>query len=782
MSNIAASEIKALQPLLAERIRFISIQAFFGNVSGNMLSVVAGAILFSSVMVLAGVPIHSCILWLGCLGVLAAAMGYYEWRVRRDGLTMQNAERSLRVREILGALLGASYGWAAFILPVDAGQMPQLFAFVLVASMVTVLTLAYPVFPSYYLMLSLLAMIPLAGHYLYLLWQTSDSFYLLMLVTTFIWTGVVLRKAMFNSRWVAKAIEANVLLTDEMNERNRVEAALRESEEKSRNMASMLRLMCDNVPDMIWAKDMQGRYIFANAALCSQLIQAKDTEEPVGRDDLFFALRERAAFSDNPEWHTFGELCQSSDDIVRSAGKALRFEEFGNVRGKYLCLDVFKAPFINEQGEMIGTVGCGRDSTERKQVELELARYRENLEGLVKERTKELLIAKEAAESANRAKSAFLANMSHEIRTPLNAISGMVFLMQREGVSPTQQERLKKIDVAGKHLLGIIHDILSLSKIEADRMAMESIDVVPADIMAEVADFMAFEAAKKSLSFSRVCDALPSGLRGDPTRIRQALLNYATNAVKFTETGHLTLTCRLVDDNGDGVLLRFEVTDSGPGLSPEVLGRLFSPFEQADNSTTRTHGGTGLGLAITRRIAQLMGGDAGCDSSEGVGSTFWFTARLAKSGVPETTEGAALPGEFSAEKLLRHQFAGRPILLVEDNWINREVMLELLEDMLLSVDIAVDGAEAVERIRENKYDLVLMDIQMPTLDGLAATRQIRAMAGCEALPILAMTANAFEYDRQACIAAGMNDYLAKPVDPQLLFEKLLYWIAQSAIR
>jgi len=370
--------------------------------------------------------------------------------------------------------------------------------------------------------------------------------------------------------------------------------------------------------------------------------------------------------------------------------------------------------------------------------------------------------------------------MSHEIRTPLNAIAGMGYLMQREGVSPSQSERLNKIDNAGKHLLGIIHDILSLSKIEADRMTLEAVELVPADIVASVAEVMAYEAAKKSLKFTFRCADLPTSLRGDPTRIRQALLNYATNAIKFTETGEVALSCQMASEDENGVLLRFEVKDSGPGLSPEVLGRLFSPFEQADNSTTRTHGGTGLGLVITRRIAQLMGGDAGCESAEGAGSTFWFTARLAKDRAATLAERSAAHSEYSPETLLRHQFAGRPILLVEDNWINREVMLELLEDLLLSVDIAVDGAEALARVREKNYDLILMDVQMPNRDVLEATRQIRTLPAGGKLPILAMTGNAFEGDRQACLAAGMSDYLAKPVDPEILFEKLLHWIRQAS--
>ena len=508
--------------------------------------------------------------------------------------------------------------------------------------------------------------------------------------------------------------------------------------------------------------------------MCKQLLQATDTNEPVGRDDIYFALRERAAHPENLHLHTFGEVCQSSDDVVLASGKAGRFEEDGNVRGQYLCLDVFKAPFINEQGEMIGTVGSARDVTGQKQAELELVRHRENLEGLVKERTSELLVAKEEAEAANRAKTTFLANMSHELRTPLNAIAGMVYMMQREGVTESQRGRLDKIDRAGKHLLSIIHDILSLSKIEAERMNLESVECVPEDIVAEVAEVLADEAARKGLLIHIECEGLPRPLRGDPTRLRQALLNFATNALKFTVAGQVVLRCRLAEQDADGVLLRFEVEDTGPGVPAAARQRLFTPFEQADNSTTRLHGGTGLGLVITRRIAELMGGSAGCDSVEGLGSTFWFSARLTR-GTVSAPSGTA-ENEQSAEALIRHGFAGRSILLVEDNWINREVMLELLADLLLVVDVAVDGEEALEHLRNKPCDLVLMDVQMPNMDGLEATRQIRLLPEYASLPIIAMTANAFESDREDCLAAGMNDYLPKPVDPDLLFDKLLLWL------
>ena len=287
------------------------------------------------------------------------------------------------------------------------------------------------------------------------------------------------------------------------------------------------------------------------------------------------------------------------------------------------------------------------------------------------------------------------------------------------------------------------------------------------------------EAAAKGLQLSAQCDDLPPALRGDPTRIRQALLNYVSNAVKFTDKGLVSISCRQVDDDSEGLLVRFEVSDSGPGIAPDVLPSLFSPFVQADNSTTRTHGGSGLGLVITRRIAQLMGGDAGCESTLGVGSRFWFTVRLARA--PNVALEALPDQGETAEALIRHHFAGRMVLVVDDNPINREVVVELLEDILLSVDVAGDGAEALECLMQNTYDLVLMDVQMPVMDGLEASRRLRQIPALAKLPVIAMTANAFEEDRRACLAAGMSDYLAKPVDPDALFARVLRWLQQNNV-
>ncbi|MBL8489036.1 MAG: PAS domain S-box protein, partial [Rhodocyclaceae bacterium] len=539
----------------------------------------------------------------------------------------------------------------------------------------------------------------------------------------------------------------------------------RAAEERLRESESRYRGLAENSADWVWEMTVDGRTTYTNdrgpaiLGLTRDELLAADVNDRVHPDD-----RERVqdilrrAIESRSGWREVLFRCRTRD-------------------GGYRTLESSAAPVFDAGGCLAGFQGVDRDVTERMAAEAELARHREHLEELVGERTREAEAARAAAESANVAKSAFLANMSHEIRTPLNAITGMAHLIRRSGVNAAQAERLRKIDDAGRHLLDIINAILDLSKIEAGKLALERSPVDVTAILADTAAMLAERAAAKGLALRVEAEPVPAALAGDPTRIRQALLNYAANAVKFTGSGTVVLKARVLEAAAESLLLRFEVEDTGIGIAAEDQARLFSAFEQADSSMTRKYGGTGLGLAITRRLAEAMGGEAGVTSAPGRGSTFWFTARLARVGeAPGAPEEAAAATD---EERLKRDFAGRRILLVEDEEVNREVASILLEEAGLAVQATEDGRRAVELAAANRYDLILMDVQMPAMDGLEATRLIRQSPGSAAVPIIALTANAFAEDRARCLAAGMNDFVAKPVVPPVLFAAVLRWLSAA---
>ncbi|MEQ1580583.1 MAG: PAS domain-containing protein [Steroidobacteraceae bacterium] len=671
--------------------------------------------------------------------------------------------------------------------------------------------------------------------------------------------------------------------------RRNAEEAIRVSEERSRQLASMLRLMCDNVPDMIWAKDLDKRYLFANQAICNQLLNASGTEEPIGRTDLFFALRERESHRDNPAWHTFGELCQDSDTITLQSDKPCVFEEFGNVKGEPLILDVHKAPFRDANGTVIGVVGSARDITGRSKIEKELQQYRERLEELVEQRTSDLIatearashilhssadglygvdangritfINRAACEMLGRAESEmigqqadalfhhsrpdgtpyadgespchaavrtgasirvdnevhwhadghaipvmyavhpmfdngintgavisfvdvstqraaalaqehaliaaenlaqvrrdFLANMSHEIRTPLNGVLGFAQLGRRQYNDSAKARRaFDKILSSGSLLLGVINDVLDFSKIEAGRIDIDKTEMVVSNVIDEVIDHVSERAHIKGLQL-RVerGSGLPRTCVCDALRLRQVLLNLLTNAVKFTEAGSVTLS---VSRSGDDLL--FTVTDTGIGMTREQLQRLFNPFQQADSSTTRRFGGTGLGLAISKNIMELMGGDIRVASQLGLGSR--FECRLPCV----STEGTASAPAGSTRGMPPSDppLAGLRILIADDDPNNQDLLAVTLGEEGAITVIAHNGREALELVRSegpDAYDVVLMDVQMPEMDGYEATRQINLLA--PSLPIIGQTAHALTEERESCLAAGMVAYVAKPLE------------------
>jgi two-component system sensor histidine kinase/response regulator len=466
-------------------------------------------------------------------------------------------------------------------------------------------------------------------------------------------------------------------------------------------------------------------------------------------------------------------------------GELIDYEEsiYNPKLGQQLHLRTFKKPVYNEKGQPAYLICMSIDITDSKKVEQDLRELNEHLEERVAQRTRQLDQAKQVAEEASLAKGQFLANMSHEIRTPMNGVIGMAYLALKTELDPRQRDYLEKIRFAGEHLLRIIDDILDISKIEAGKLQIEQLDFSMDHVLQTLTTVVAPKAAGKGLLMEFELDpALPPVLRGDPLRLGQVLINYANNAIKFSEEGSIVVRVMNVVSDAQECLVRFEVSDHGIGLSESEIGKLFQSFQQADTSTTREYGGTGLGLAICKQLAQLMGGEVGVRSVPGAGSTFWFTAQLGVSSrslpdiINQVGEAAAQLADSARNSAALASLKGARILLVEDNTFNQQIALEMLEEAGCVVCLANNGAEALDLLRQAPFDCVLMDVQMPLMDGLQATRHIRADARLAHTRVLAMTATATNEDRARCIDAGMDDFISKPIQPALMVQTIARWL------
>ncbi len=563
---------------------------------------------------------------------------------------------------------------------------------------------------------------------------------------------------------------------------NAMMAVIEDRDAELHRLSAMHRAVLENVGSGIISVAPDGRVTTFNRA--AERLLGYRADEVVGQ------LTPQA-------WHDPEEVAQHARQLSAELGQAIEpgmevffarprrqqpeEGEWSFIRkdGSRLPVHLTVTAKRDDAGEIMGFIGLVYDLVERKQAEAAQRRHQDELEQTVQQRTAELRLARDAAEAANSAKSAFLANMSHEIRTPMNAILGMSALALRGELAPAQRNYVQKAYTAAQSLLGIIDDILDFSKIEAGKLEVEAIPFSLDQALDNLVSVLSLRAEQAGLALRLdLSPGLPNVLVGDPSRLGQVLLNLGNNAVKFTEQGSVTVAVRALALDAHSATLRFEVRDTGIGMSPEVQQRLFQPFTQADASTSRRYGGTGLGLAISRHLVRLMGGELQADSTPGRGSRFSFSLRFGVQAGASLRPPAAVREPTpagDARALLR----GAPILLVEDNPINQEQALALLCEAGIEVTVAGNGKEALDLLARHDFDAVLMDCQMPVMDGYAATRALRQMPLRHSLPVIAMTANAMVGDRDAALAAGMNDHIAKPINVQEMFATLARWVGRT---
>jgi PAS domain S-box-containing protein len=527
--------------------------------------------------------------------------------------------------------------------------------------------------------------------------------------------------------------------------------ARRQMEERLRISEARHRLLADNAIDVILTMDLAGRCAYVSPSV--EKLRGFTVEEVMRQslDEVLtpasFAVAEayfarlRARFEAGLPLEPFrGELEQRRKD------------------GSTVWTELTASPLLDADGRFVEILGVSRDISERKHHERELQQ------------------ASAAAEAANAAKSEFLAHMSHEIRTPMNAVLGLAQVLAREPLADDQREMVERIRTAGQSLLALLNDVLDLSKIEAGQLRIERRPFELGALLANLDSLMGQTARARGLALRTYAPATPLGpLLGDGLRLEQVLFNLTGNAIKFTEQGEVTVLVQVREAGETAVRLRFEVRDSGIGIAPEALGRLFAPFTQADGGIGRRFGGTGLGLSICKRLVELMGGEIGAESQPGRGSTFWFELALPRAGEGETDALAARPAPAPSAPRLR----GAHLLVVDDSAMNRDLVERALKLEGAIATLAADGQQAVQllRTRPAGFDAVLMDVQMPVMDGLTATRLIRGELGLTDLPIIAFTAGVRHEQQAAARAAGVNDVLAKPMDLEQMAAMLSKWVA-----